>query len=139
MTSVASSSYQGPTGGHGVSVQSLPDHKQLHGLTGTVGVPDLDDAVLAGADEDPAVDPPADTGQAVLVVVTVTLPDVKVQRATADIVNIQSPISGTSGQVSSLLGVEVEGGEVGGVLADVQTVVTGQTQSAHCPPSQLLA
>ena len=34
---------------------------------------------------------------------------------------------------------EVEGGEVGGVLTDVQTVVTGQTQPAHCPPSQLLA
>ena len=139
VSSVTSYCYQGSTGGHGVSVQSLPHHKQLHGLTGTVGVPDLDDAVLAGADEDPAVDPPADTGQAVLVVVTVTLPDVKVQRATADIVNIQSPISGTRGQVTSLLGVEVEGGEVGGVLADVQTVVTGQTQSAHRPASQLLA
>ena len=139
VTSVATSSYKRSTGGHGVSVQSLPDHKQLHGLTGTVGVPDLDDAVLAGADEDPTVHPPADTGQTVFVVVPVTLPDVKVQGATANIVNIQSPVPGTHGQVASLLRVEVQGGEVRGVLTDVQTVVTGQTQSTQSPASQLLA
>ena len=138
VASVPSSGYQGPTGGHRVSVQSLPHHKQLYRLTGTVGVPDLDDAVLAGADEDAAVDPPADAGQTVPVVVPVTFPYVENQRATAHIVNIQSSIPGTRSQVSFLLGVESEGGEVRGVLADVESVVTAESQPSHSPGCQLL-
>ena len=119
VTRVSTSSHQGPTGGHSVSVQSLPHHKHLHGLTGTVGVPDLNDAVFAGADEDATVDPPADAGQTVPVVMAMTLPYVQSQRATADIVYIESSIPSTCGQISLLLGVESEGGKMGGVLADV--------------------
>ena len=128
VSTVTSYSYQGSTGGHGVSVQSLPHHKQLHGLTGTVGVPDLDDAVLAGADEDPAVLAPAEAGEAVLVTVPVTPADVESQLATTDIVNVETAVTSSGSKVATLLGVQVEASKRGGVVADVQTVVTGETQ-----------
>ena len=61
--------------------------------------------------------------------VPVTPADVESQLATTDIVNVETAVTSSGSKVATLLGVQVEACEGGGVVADVQTVVTGERET----------